>query len=251
VSAAPTAAVGAAAGAGAVGPRAGRDWTADIDTLRARGAGRLDPIHFCFIEALARRAAAQQGELRRLLDERLAHTLGAFSLRLAQAQTCVGARCPSTALPRPDANAAAPQRRPLAELLARIGSPVQPSFAAGPGPGDALADTSEEDGELKAMRYFRSTWSRLRVDRQLKLSMARLPENAGPLHTERLVLRALQAMRDISPAYLDHFVSQVDALLWLEQAQAGSPPAPAKAARGARLVARAPRPGHNRSEAQT
>ncbi len=39
-----------------------------IDALRAGGAQRLDPVRLRHIEALARRAAAHQGEVRRLLD---------------------------------------------------------------------------------------------------------------------------------------------------------------------------------------
>jgi hypothetical protein len=41
---------------------------------------------------------------------------------------------------------------------------------------------------------------------------------AGPLNSSHLVNLALQAMRDLSPAYLDAFMLHVDTLLWLEQA---------------------------------
>ncbi|PKO55269.1 MAG: hypothetical protein CVU28_06990, partial [Betaproteobacteria bacterium HGW-Betaproteobacteria-21] len=43
-----------------------------IGGLRARGAARFDPVHFRFIESLARRAAAHGGAARRELDRRLA-----------------------------------------------------------------------------------------------------------------------------------------------------------------------------------
>jgi hypothetical protein len=111
--------------------------------------------------------------------------------------------------------------------------------------------------ELKSMRYFRNTWSRLSVDRQVTQAIEQGPENAGPLNSHLLVLRSLALMRDISPDYLNRFVSYVDTLLWLDQAdrknrpreQAGGKPggslapvccgmSPARSQRGPRLTAR-------------
>jgi hypothetical protein len=227
---------------------AGRDWTPVIDELRARGAHRLDAVHFRFIETLARRAAAQQGAVRRVLDERLAHWLAACNQRLEGAPAPQARAHPRATGPFLDARGAAAQRGPLAELVARIDA-AQPLAPAVRAPVTA-ADEGAGRAELRAMRDFRSTWARLRVDRQLSLSMARVPENAGPLHTERLVLRALQAMRDISPAYLAHFMAQVDTLLWLEQTRAGVSGVPITTARGARGVRDSPRkPGRDKPAA--
>ena len=78
--------------------------------------------------------------------------------------------------------------------------------------------------------YLRSTWSRLSADRRLTQSLAKVPENAGPLNSQHLVHRALTQMRELSPEYLHHFMAQVDALLWLEQA-ASPAPAPVAAPR--------------------
>ena len=74
------------------------------------------------------------------------------------------------------------------------------------------------------MRVFRSTWSKLSVDQQLTESLAKAPENAGPLNSNLLVLRALKLMQQTSPAYLRHFMAHVDALLWLDQASVGAAP---------------------------
>ena len=46
------------------------------------------------------------------------------------------------------------------------------------------------------------------------------------------MLQSLGLMRDISPAYLEQFMSYVDALLWLDQADSGRSPAQRNAARG-------------------
>ena len=118
-----------------------------LAALQARGAPQLDPVGWCHIQALARRAAAHQGATRRLLDDKLARLV-----------------------------------------------------------------------ELKAVRNYRSTWSRLKVDQRMAQLQAKVPGNAGPLNTHKLLHEALTLMRDASPQYLQQFMAQVDALLWLDQA---------------------------------
>ena len=49
-----------------------------------------------------------------------------------------------------------------------------------------------------------------------------------------LVLRALAAMRQLSPDYLRRFLGQLDTLLWLEAAQQEQAPVQAKPARRGR-----------------
>lgn len=89
--------------------------------------------------------------------------------------------------------------------------------------------------ELAAVRRFRGTWSRLSAEERLRQTLAQVPPQAGPLNALHLLHRALVGMHGISPDYLQHFVAQVDALLWLEQVQAASlPVARPRAAGGAR-----------------
>jgi len=90
--------------------------------------------------------------------------------------------------------------------------------AVATGTGEAPSGTVSPARELKSLRYFRSTWSRLSAEQQLAQALAQAPENAGPLNSHLLVLRALQLMQDVSPDYLQRFMSYVDTLLWLEQA---------------------------------
>ena len=42
-----------------------------------------------------------------------------------------------------------------------------------------------------------------------------MPDNAGPLHTQRQLHETLAAMRETSPANLQRFLSHAEALLWL------------------------------------
>ena len=61
---------------------------------------------------------------------------------------------------------------------------------------------------------------------RLTQTLAKVPDNAGPLNTQRLMHQALSLMGDASPAYLQHFMAHVDALLTLEQL--GPQPTPAR-----------------------
>jgi hypothetical protein len=176
-----------------------------VEALRAQGAERADPVRFRLVEAMARRTAAQQGEARRLLEARLAELVAGF-----------------TTPPAPTQPAAAPGRPapgPLASLLVplgdRSGRPSATRLPAGQPAGHGPAPASAA-GEPPALDYFRATWSRLQTEQRLAQSQARLPGNAGPLNSQHLVHRALMLMHELSPGYLQHFMGQVDALLWLD-----------------------------------
>lgn len=242
--------------------------TADdpLAALRARGAGRADPVRFRFLEALARRAAAQQGAARRLLDARLAQALADFAARLDAASDRAGAALAAAAGRHPEAAAAlqplfdagdfaALHRRlaaladpavptPLAGLAARLAQHTP--AAADPGAAsEAHSAAVAAPAELKSLRYFRNTWSKLSVEQQLAEALAQAPENAGPLNSHLLVLRALERMRDVSPDYLSRFMAYADALLWLAQADGIDLPAERGAAvgDGERRKGRGAKPG--------
>jgi hypothetical protein len=189
----------------------GPDPHADLAMLRERGLHRVDPLHFHFLETLDRRSAQQPQAVRDLLQHRLA--------------TLVRDSAPADAPTRPPA---APLPGPLGELVRGLPAPA----AARAFPAAAGAATRSPT-EADVLGYFRLTWSRLNLERQLRRSLAEGPKNAGPLNSHRLVLQALQALRDVSPDYLGRFMAYVDALLWLEQAGSGAAPQPPNAEPGA------------------
>lgn len=197
------------------------DHSAGIAALHERGAAHFDPVGFHFIEALSRRAARYQGEVRNVLDDRLAEALQNFSERFERAQG--EAESSNDPLPQDGQGS----QSPLAALAAYIAQASATDAGAAIEPDDELAGKAPTDSpaiaaeELKSIRYFRDTWSRLSVDQQLAQAVAQAPENAGPLNSHLLMLRALQRMRDISPEYLNRFLAYADALLWLEQAECG------------------------------
>lgn len=191
--------------------------TETIDAWRQRGADRLDPVRFRFLEAMARRAVAHEGEARRLLDERLTHLLAVYEADLAK-----------TAEAKKKTSPATPAASGLAELLAHVAE------RTGIAEGSATAGTSD----LKSLRYFRSTWSRLSADRRLNQSQAKVPENAGPLNSQHLVHRAITLMRDASPDYLNRLMSYIDTLSWIDQANVSAPAPTAGRPEGRSKIAR-------------
>ena len=86
-------------------------------------------------------------------------------------------------------------------------------------PGDQVA-------ELNSVRLFRESLVKLNSDKLVTRVISEGPESPGPLNPQGLVIKSLATMRELSPDYLNRFVSYIDTLLWLEQA--GATPKPAK-----------------------
>lgn len=197
--------------------------TATLAAWREQGACRIDPLRFLHLEALARRVAAQTGETRRLLDARLAVLMDGYQDAMALARSCV--KVAGTHAPDPVSPGA--QRSILGRLVDELtrealpakGEPALP--AARTHPGSPM--------ELKALRRFQGTWSRLSAEQRLRQVLAHVPPQAGPLNSHHLMHRALVLMRETSPAYLQRFVTHVDTLLWLDQLQASLVAVPARA----------------------
>ncbi|MET3821668.1 hypothetical protein ACVK00_000576 [Burkholderia sp. PvR073] len=195
---------------------------ATLDAWREQGADRLDPVRFHRLDALEKRAAAFDGDARALLDARLATLLEGFAELVARAGDAAAASEPAQAA------AQAPARGALGGLVEQLAR-------------DAQADRRGVDPEL--IDYFRTMWSKVRTEQQYRQSLDQVPRNAGPLNSNSLVHRSLATMRELSPEYLQQFLSYIDALAWLEDlAGGGAQPekeAPrAKAAKPARKTTR-------------
>ena len=65
-----------------------------LDAWRERGADRMDPVRFRFMEALERRAAPHAGAARALLDQRLAALLDAYAADLERDEAAPGSPAP-------------------------------------------------------------------------------------------------------------------------------------------------------------
>ncbi len=191
---------------------------------REQGLDRADPIRFQLIEALARRANQQNGPARTLMDQKLTALISAFEATV---------QCSANAAIRQETPALRQTKRvddigPLSQLLQDIVARRT----------DSKADASSELAQLKAaypelplIDTFRDIWSAVSANRHVQQSEKHVPDNAGPLNSSHLVHRSLSLMRTLSPGYLRHFLSYVDALSWLEQIPAANGPSTKDAAR--------------------
>jgi hypothetical protein len=104
-------------------------------------------------------------------------------------------------------------------------------------PGTAALPT------LEALDEFRNIWSEVRIESQIRQSLEQVPADAGPLNSGSLVHRSLSLMHELSPGYLQHFLSYIDTLSWMEQMSDGGAPSPKDGARvpPKRTRAKAPR----------
>lgn len=211
------------------------DFNALIASLRSAGANQFDPVRLHYIDVLAKRAIAHQGSVKRMLDARLAQALAAFKERFDQAQ-CDAREAVARTVPQYPHAANDLQRlfvagdfKGLRQLIVILKTSEQRTSLG------ALVHQLEQHSlentdvrlevnagsrsELKTVRNFRNTWSKLSADKQVAQALEQAPKNAGPINSHMLVLRSLALMRDISPDYLNRFMSYADTLLCLDQCE--------------------------------
>jgi hypothetical protein len=160
-------------------------------------------VHRHYLETLSQRARAQPEPIQRVLEQKLARAMTEHRARLER----TGNNAPYA----PAANAS-----PLTDLLGHIARQTSQDFKTDPTQGN------EDLADLKSLRCFRDTWSKLSIDQSVAQALATGPSNAGPLNSHSLILQSLKLMRDAAPEYLNRFMTYADALLWLEEADSGS-----------------------------
>lgn len=200
-----------------------------LEAWRAQGADRINPLAFHFMEALRKRMATHDGTTRLLLEKTLLERIDAYASDLERAASKAKDRIhpkPSTA-------------------LAALANELAGRTSAG---HTRAATTDSAFPEMSVLDDVRKLWSNVRTSNQVRRSLEKSPENAGPLNSTSLVHRSLTLMREVSPGYLQQFMSYIDALSWLEQLSdhgalaATRPPLPASGR------ARAPRSARKRRD---
>ena len=177
------------------------DAMALLQPAQAAEAAQLDPVGWHYILVLAERTRTQTGPAQALLQAKLNTAVAQLQLRLAKPQT------PST-LP----SSLAPS--PLSALLQDMAAPSaqRPWSPSGHGRLDN-----------PRVEQFRKQLGKISVQKQVTQAIAQAPQNAGPINSHMLVLRSLGLMRDLSPDYLNRFMSYVDTLLILEDSGQSKP----------------------------
>lgn len=177
-----------------------------LDAWREQHADRLNPVRFHRIDALEQHAANHVGAARRVLDDRLARLVEAYANEIEHS---IGSTHTVDNTTPCDQGARGALGKLVDEIEARTAAR-----------GDHATDeNAAAPSTLPALDAFRGIWTRLRSRSQLRESLAQVPSDAGPLNSASLVHRSLTLMRELSPGYLQNFLSYVDALSWMEQMQ--------------------------------
>ena len=199
---------------------------ADFNALKSAATGRYDPARLRYIESLLQRWESSTGKRAVRLEHRL---------RLSLQRYREGQPPARLAVTEPDASVHEPSD--LAQLCDRLhagGDTDLPALDQALRQQEldlvgAIASRSEAPHsqdmrrqELRAARRFQSALVSLNADRVVTDALEGIPEDCGPLNPQRLATRSLATMRDLSPHYLSRFVSYIDTLFWLEQADRNS-----------------------------
>lgn len=175
-----------------------------LAAMRAEGVHQMDPVRFRYLEALASRIQNQPAAVRQVLASRFDEAVLAYRAKLV----CGVHPAP----PVPHSPASSAGARLWSQFLADMAQRAQ----AGCDGDDAEAGMGSPS-DMKSVRRFAATWSKIATERQLSAALTRGPGHAGPLNSHNLMLRTMSLMHALSPAYLRRFMAQADALVWLDQ----------------------------------
>ena len=187
------------------------DTSAILDAWREQGIDRTAPLRFHHVAALHRRATRQDGAAKLLLERRLASLVGTYTADMERMATRGRVATAESSTP-----ISASGEDTMAGLLSALASPTPPRGAT---EGTARSEAeSKPELEPGILTDFRKIWSTLLTRSQIRQSLERSsPSDAGPLNSATLVHRSLALMAELSPGYLQHFLSYADTLSWLER----------------------------------
>lgn len=201
------------------------DLRVELNTLKTT-AGSVNLPRLRYIESLLCKAEKADGTLASLLEDKVRGALASYRDQTDR-------YCAAPPRTRPDSglkdlvallneyrsNDEDPNLAPLEQTLRQQELELVGEIAAqAPGTGQEFQLRQEE---LRAARRFQSAMVRQNADNTVTRALAEIPPDCGPLNPQRLATRSLQAMRDLSPHYLNRFVSYIDTLFWLENADRG------------------------------
>jgi Protein of unknown function (DUF2894) len=201
---------------------------AEFNALKT-ACGAQDPVRLRFIESLLQKAENGRGALAEVLEVKLRKAIDDYR-KLESGAGEVSQTTELTTRTR--------ELNHLTQVLNSMQGDEHDSQAAPLDQAlrqqeldlvDAVAVEAQQSGanvqarqeELRAARRFHSAMTRLNAEKVVAQAIAEVPEESGPLNPQRLATSSLEVMKDLSPHYLNRFVSYVDTLFWLESAGRG------------------------------
>lgn len=181
-----------------------------VEQLENSGAAHVDPMKFHFLKSLLRRSLNHPPSIAQTLQSRVIALAADLQVRMAQHLNSI----------RPEPSPI--RSSPLSDLMSYLKERVEASDI-----GENAAEPAHHHPELKSVRRFRESLRRRQSEKAVARAVAERPENPGPLNPQMLMIRSLALLRDLSPAYVNRFVTYTESLLWLEDTHSTEEPAKA------------------------
>jgi hypothetical protein len=112
------------------------------------------------------------------------------------------------------------QQTSFSDTLSKIESNAVKNYQS---PSQQQTSKNNQEAELKSFYNFKQFKGKYDTDKLVEKIITLRPENLGPLNSHMLLIKSLESMRDLSPQYLSRFVTYIDALLRLEDANNSKP----------------------------
>lgn len=181
-----------------------------LNKIAEQGADRLDPLRFCYLQAMIRRAKTQRHAVRIKLTKKIAVDLQQYQ---SDCQLDPHVNKPLSKPKTPSCSLFDHPKKTVVQQLAELTQTLNQDQ-------QALAATSKLGGEppeLKSLRLFRASWATHKANKLVAQAITKSPKNPGPLNSHALAVKSLTKMRELSPEYLQHFITYADTLLWLDE----------------------------------
>lgn len=165
--------------------------------LQTQGIDQQAPVRFAYLQALVQQAQSRNEPVSLRLQAKISQGLDAFPVQPHSA--CDAAQSPGSA-------------HALRQLQHRLRGESEDVDSR------HMMRSAPAPVTLKSVDVLRDTWVELKQTQRVTEAICQPPENAGPLNSHHLVIRSLETLRSVSPAYLAQFMDYVDTVLLLQPA---------------------------------
>jgi hypothetical protein len=107
------------------------------------------------------------------------------------------------------------QQISFSDMLSKIESKAVKNYQSH---SQQQVNKKDQEAELKSFNSFKQFKGKYDTDKLVEQIITLRPANLGPLNSHMLLIKSLESMRDLSPQYLSRFMTYIDALLRLEDA---------------------------------
>ena len=188
-----------------------------LDTLSEQWPANAQPIALQTAKALLQRAALERESVASRLVERARHCLDAVGSPTANERPVPDQSTDLTALVSALRHDAVQAQAPVLSKLEKQIEEQNLKLLGEKPATETVTETREPEADgLRAARKFERTRQRHAKRKAVAIALERRPENPGPLNPHMLAVKILSELQDVSPDYLERYVSFVDALVSLD-----------------------------------